>query len=250
MSLIEVLGVVTILAILVALVSPVTHSIINQSQRSKAALNMRSIAQAYVQFIQDSGKPVSVQEILSLNSKAKTPDINMLAAFFEKMGYCDDVSVWSWDFDPLMRKYLKNHTLPESFYDTETNSLNNSATGKCGGSGFPVSVACAVIQCENFDYRSLVSSKIPIVISRGLSSQGTWNLKNHSTQPGIWGNTGGLIAYANGNIEWVKNTSNYFNNFSNNNTTSNPNEALPNHQIYDENNEFNGSRFLDYTGFL
>jgi prepilin-type processing-associated H-X9-DG protein len=201
--------------------------IIERSQRAKATRNLRTIALAHANFINDFGRAIRFGDLSAMKGGGGGPhDVNLLAALLAKYGYIKDVSVWAWDFDYLVKPYKQNNTLATQMYDG--NRIAPGFAGPRSGGNFPLSVACCVVQAPNFDYSQLLNSKFPCACSRGLYSDGRWRKKSAGNTGGIWSDSGGLIAFFDGHVEWFDNIIGRFRKYNSTTATNNLCETLPN----------------------
>lgn len=247
-SLLELTVTIAILLVLVSISFPFLHVLTERSQRAKAANNLRLIAIAHANFINDFGHAISFADAAKLKgASACEVDANLIAAVLAKYGYINDVSVWAWEFDYLVRNFVKNSLYPTTIYDKTTAQIDAAFSGAENSGSFPLSVACCVVECPNFDYRSLLKNKYPAAISRGLY-EGYWKKKSDPTQGGVLGNRGGLIAYFDGSVEWCNNTVNKFKKFGSTTETTSPCEALPNCHGCVDSSAWAYSDFCDWTG--
>jgi prepilin-type N-terminal cleavage/methylation domain-containing protein len=128
-SLVELMIVISILAILGAIIYLAVQFAINRAHRAKAANNLRTIALAHAQFISDFGRAITYSDLSEIKGGTiNSPhDVNSLAAVLAKYGYIEDVSVWDWDFDYLIKEYKISNTLPAKIYDiSRISSLKHS----------------------------------------------------------------------------------------------------------------------------
>jgi type II secretory pathway pseudopilin PulG len=229
-SLVELMVSVGIIAVLLGIIFPAVDIIIEHSQRTKAARNLRTIALGYVNFINDFGRPIYFDDLSTVtNSSNKPLDINLLAALLAKYGYIKNVSVWAWDFDYLVKNYKQSKgSLPTKIYNADSGYIDIDFAGRYSGGNFPLSIACCVIQSPHFDYTKLLSSKFPCACSRGLYSDGRWRKKSDGNTGGIWGDKGGLIVFFDGHVEWFNNIINRFTKYNSANATTILCETLPN----------------------
>jgi prepilin-type processing-associated H-X9-DG protein len=238
---------VGIIAILLGIIFPAVDIIIEQSQRTKAARNLRTIALAHANFINDFGRSIHFNDLSAMKSGADGPfDINLFAALLAKYGYIKDVSIWAWDFDYLVKNYKQTKgSLPTKMYNTDSSRIDNDFAGVHSGGSFPLSVACCVVQSPNFVYTKLLNSKFPCACSRGLYSDGRWRKKSDGNMGGIWGNKGGLIAFFDGHVEWFKDIINRFTKYDLTEATTILCETLPNAH---EGPAYTDSCFINWQG--
>jgi prepilin-type processing-associated H-X9-DG protein len=244
-SLVELTAILGIVAVLLSILFPAVNILIERSQRAKAARNLQTIALAHAHFISDFGRGITCTDICKMKGAGLTPcDANLLAAVLAKYGYIKDVSVWAWDFDYLVKTYKQSQgSLPTRICNADNERINSTFAGKQSSGSFPLSVACCTIQAPNFDYSQLLNSKIPCACSRGLYSDGRWRKQSDGNTGGIWGNSGGLIAFFDGHVEWFDNITGRFKKYNSTTETTNLCETLPYHG-----GGYNGCCFLNWQG--
>jgi prepilin-type processing-associated H-X9-DG protein len=227
-SLLELAVIIGIMAILLAIIYPGIDMIIERSQRAKAARNLRTIALAHANFINDFGRAIQYKDVCIMKGSTPTScDVNLFAAVLAKYGYTKDVSIWAWDFDYLVKQYKQGNTLPTKIYNTSNDRIASEFAGKQSGGNFPLSVLCCVVQSPDFDYTQLLSPKFPAAISRGLGGNGIWRKKSGNLG-GIWGNKGGLIAFFDGHVEWYEDIKTIFKKYGTSDEASAICATLPN----------------------
>ena len=244
-SIIELTIVISVITLLISLTVPGIMAVMNRVHRAQAAHHLRTIALAHAQFISDFDRAITFGDVRSIAST----DANSFAIFLAKHGYINDVSVWAWDFDPLVKKYKANgYTWPQKIYNKSTGAIESNFKGKASGGKFPISVTCGVVECPNFDYKSLLKGKYPAAFSRGLKSNGYWDGTN-GDNCGVFGDKGGLIAYYDGTVEWCTNTVNKFTNYLTEAKTSQICQTIPNNHLSIRSGNLNDSNFLSWDSY-
>ncbi|MDR0740219.1 MAG: prepilin-type N-terminal cleavage/methylation domain-containing protein [Puniceicoccales bacterium] len=239
-TLVELMTVISILTVLIALTYPAVQAVMNRVHRAKAANNLRTIALAHAQFITDFGRAITFSDIKNIGNN--TYNANNFAAILAKYGYINDVSVWAWDFDYKVKAHKNDtsKTFPTEIYNK---SIERTHTHFQGGT-FPLSVVCGIVQCPNFDYKTLLKGKYPAAYSRGLKSNGSWMEFSTNDNGGVFGTKGGLVAYYDGSVEWCTNTVNKFVKYSDKTKSSKICDAIPNSHKSVENKNYTDSNFL------
>jgi type II secretory pathway pseudopilin PulG len=193
-------------------------SLSEAAQKAKAMSSLRTIVNAYRQYMKDMGHPIRWSELSAVAETGSMDfDVTLIAAVLAKGGYLTDVEAWAWDFDYRVRKYEKE----EGVMPTKICDIRRDANGKIisakidisfrGQRGFPISV-CAVVaadSCTNDDFFKN-DSEIPIAYSRGLCgwnmAPGTWaDSTINRDLGGVFGRKGGFIAFLDGHVEWYNN---------------------------------------------
>ncbi len=199
LTLIEILGVLTIIGVLAAVLIPSISFVSEKAQKTKAASHLRQLVLAYTICLQSG-------DTKGLNT---CKDIHSLAAYLAKHTHLNDPQLWLLEQDPLIdekAKTLKTLIKPEGTPTDDFKALTLSFS-------FVVKLPSG-----------LCPSTAPIAWSRGLKEDGTWDEKE-----GVWGSTGGYVAFLDGHIEWydnVKDTDKQFCHYSTYAPTSSYKEAL------------------------
>ncbi|MDR1907069.1 MAG: type II secretion system GspH family protein [Puniceicoccales bacterium] len=237
-TLVELIVIISILSVLLAIGYPATQTVLDRVHRAKAAHNLRTIALAHAQFITDFGRAITFADVKNISGD-NLYCANNFAAFIAKYGYIQDVSVWAWDFDYKVKAYKRDNpnTFPTEIYDQSTKKTHTHFKGE----SFPLSVVCGVVECPNFDYKTLLKGKYPAAYSRGLQKNGSWLPSSANDNGGVFGTKGGLIAYYDGSVEWCTDTVNKFTHYLNKTQTSQICKAIPNVNHTDSN-------FLSWKG--
>lgn len=202
LTLIEILGVLTIIGMLAAVIIPSISFVSEKAQKTKAASHLRQLALAYIICLQSG-------DTKGLNA---CKDIHSLAAYLAKQANLNDPQLWVLDQDPLVEekaKTLKTIIKPDG---TPTDDFK----------ALPLSFSFVVKLPSG-----LCPSTAPIASSRGLKEDGTWD-----PDKGVWGASGGYIAFLDGHVEWYDNVKDADKQFCHHQTydpTSNYKEALGPH---------------------
>lgn len=175
LTLIEILGVLTIIGILAAALIPSITFVNEKARKTKAASHLRQLVLAYTICLQSG-------DSRTLNSYK---DIHSLAAYLAKQANLNDPQLWLLDQDAQVgdkAKTLKTIIKPDG---TPTDDFK----------ALPLSFSFVVNLPSG-----LCPSTAPIAWSRGLKEDGMWD-----ETEGIWGNAGGYVAFLDGHIEWYNN---------------------------------------------
>jgi prepilin-type processing-associated H-X9-DG protein len=241
----ELVAVIAVISLLMATLFPAVNAITEHFQRTKAAKNLKMIALAHANFISDFGRAIGFGDLSAMKGGAGGPhDANLFAAVLAKKGYIRDVSLWTWDFDYWVKKYKQERgSWATKIYNPTTDRIAPEFAGKGSGGHFPLSVACCVVQCPNYDYTQLLNPKYPCACSRGLGGDGRWKKKSDENGGGIWGDRGGLIAFFDGHVEWFDHIGGRFKKYNSAAATTNLCETLPHSR-----GDCTDSCFVDWTG--
>ncbi|MDR2200698.1 MAG: hypothetical protein LBN94_01085, partial [Puniceicoccales bacterium] len=170
------------------------------------------------------GRAITFSDLNNVSENSHTA--NSFAAILAKYGYIQDIAVWAWDFDYKVKAYKRNtsKTFPTEIYNKSTGKVHNDFRGGT----FPLSVVCGIVQCPNFNYKTLFKGKYPAAYSRGLQSNGRWLDSSSNNEGGVFGSKGGLVAYYDGSVEWYSDTVNKFTRYPDQTKTSKICDAIPN----------------------
>jgi general secretion pathway protein G len=216
-SLVEIVVVLAVLGILMSIAFQGVSHLSEAARKSKAMSSLRTIVNAYRQYMEDTGHPIRWKELDAITDGTSGYDATLVAAVLAKGGYLNAVDAWAWNFDYRIRKYLKDGgTMPTKICAIQRDGSGKITSAKVdtsfrGRKGFPISV-CAVVAtdtCTNDDFLKN-AGEIPIAYSRGLrdgsTAPGTWvDSKINFDLGGIFSNKGGFIAFLDGHVEWYGN---------------------------------------------
>jgi type II secretory pathway pseudopilin PulG len=216
-SVVEIAMILAVLGILLSLSFHGITRLLETSRKTKAIACLRTIAEAYRQYMDEQGHPIRWKDLDSVGDGTAGYDVTLIAAVLAKGGYLNAVDAWAWDFDYRVKKYVSGgHIIPPKICDIQRDGIGKVTSAKVnadfrGRRGFPTSV-CAVVAanaCANDDFLNN-AGEIPIAYSRGLRdgdvAPGTWaDSKINFDLGGIFGNSGGLIAFLDGHVEWFDN---------------------------------------------
>jgi prepilin-type N-terminal cleavage/methylation domain-containing protein len=216
-SLVEVTVALAILGILVSIAFQGASSLSEAARKAKAVSSLKAIANAYRQYMEDTGHPIRWQELDIVKDETSRYDSTLIAAVLAKGSYLADVDAWAWDFDYRVKKYVRDEgTMPVKICNIQMDVSGKIISAKVdtnfrGKKGFPISV-CAVVasnSCTNDDFFNN-ASEIPIAYSRGLrdgdTEPGTWvDSKIKFDLGGVFSSKGGFIAFLDGHVEWYNN---------------------------------------------
>jgi prepilin-type N-terminal cleavage/methylation domain-containing protein len=216
-SLVEIVIVLAILGILMSVAFQGVSHLSEAARKAKAISSLRTIANAYRQYMEDTGHPIRWKDLDAVTDGTSGYDITLIAAVLAKEGYLNSVGAWAWDFDYRLRKYLRDEgTMPTRICDIQRDGGGKVTSAKVSASfrgkgGFPISV-CAMVasdSCTNDDFFKN-ASEIPIAYSRGLrdgnTAPGTWaDSKINFDLGGVFSSRGGFIVFLDGHVEWYSN---------------------------------------------
>lgn len=162
-TLVEILGVIAVIAILAGLILPVSHRVVASARKTQAMNNLRQIALAASASRLESG--------FSYGGSRPTT----LAEFAHRIGL-EQTDVWVVKDDPLIKAH--KIAIPKRLSVTTSN--------------LPISFAVVTPIPEHAEPMTT-----PIAWTRGLQADGKWSAVN-----GVYGSAGGFIAFLDGHVEW------------------------------------------------
>ena len=169
---IELITVIAIIAVLLAVLTPVVSNMMGSARRSSDANNMRQLAMATIAHINQSG---------ATNSTAFA-SLNDWAVALAQAGNFNEPALFIVPGDPA---YTASTAVPAK--------VQTSGTVDTTFASAPLSVAApSSINLNNS------AASTPIVWTRGLQTNGTWS----ATSP--YGTLGGYIAFLDGHVTFYK----------------------------------------------
>ncbi|MDP3073985.1 MAG: prepilin-type N-terminal cleavage/methylation domain-containing protein [Opitutaceae bacterium] len=189
-TLIELLTVIAIIGILAAIVIPTVGSVTDKAKRAVDQTNIREIAKAATIFAQDNNdslpdpSPASIPATV-LNA---TQRAFLWPGIMARNNILTDPKIYFSKLDPAF-----SGTYPLSIIaQTDATKRTLDTTFTSGRS-------------PSYEFigglRTSDPATTPIVFTRGLQANGTWNINS-----GVYKDTGGYIAFLGGNVEWFTNT--------------------------------------------
>ena len=188
-TLIELLTVIAIIGILAAIVIPTVGKVRETAQRTVDANNLREIAKAASLYAADQSDRLPGNNIspttFQPSGTAITTTPHLWAAALARAGLLEDPTFYSSKLDGQ-----RPQAMPAAI-------LDRTPTGFALNSDFaamPLSVELVG------GLRVGHAATTPVAFTRGLQSSGTW----HGTN-GVYGESGGFIAYLGGSVTFHKN---------------------------------------------
>jgi prepilin-type N-terminal cleavage/methylation domain-containing protein len=166
-TLIELIIVVSIIAILMSIVIPASQKVFTEARKAKAQAAMKQIAETYCRYYQNNG------------FIPNATDTRNLIEQFAKDGELNNANLFIFPGDSKAAGILRENIWP---YD-----------GSPWESGKQLSVALV----GNIT-KEVNQSTTPIALSRGLQESGIWS------KDGVWGTDGGFIGFLDGQVRWYK----------------------------------------------
>lgn len=174
-TLIELLTVIAIIGILAAVIIPTVGAVRGNAQRAASSADMRSIAQAYVNFSTSTGRVRTISE----------SDIYEWGIVLAREVDLIDAQVYFIDSDPGVVAF--SGTIPQIIGRT----VDGTFTPRAEWTGSPISYAVVNALSPNSP-----SSTTPLLWTRGLETDGTWN----DTSP--WEGRGGHVAFLDSSVRF------------------------------------------------
>lgn len=185
-TLIELLTVIAIIGVLAAIVIPSVGKVRETAQRTVDANHLREIVKAATLYAAEHddrlpGVNLSPTTFRPAGSAATTTT-HVWAAALAREGYLTDPSFYSSRLDPHRPVQLPAAILARS---------GESITLDPGFAELPLSIELVA------GLRLSHPGNTPVAFTRGLQTDGTW-----SATKGVYGDSGGFIAYLDGSVVW------------------------------------------------
>ncbi|MDR2845392.1 MAG: type II secretion system GspH family protein [Puniceicoccales bacterium] len=180
-TLVELLAVITILGILIAVMVPNIQNAMRGAKQSAALNSLRNIVMAFTNYSSNSG-------IITEGTDPKKGEANDVAGVAEILAsYANSLEAAPWyiDSDKKLESEIPAQVLENG--KSGTNKLRNVKP-----------IAWAVVL--NAKKSKIRDSNYPLLWTRGLKSDGTWDEDNSP-----WGSEGGHIAFGDAHVKWYIN---------------------------------------------
>lgn len=188
-TLIELLTVIAIIGILAAIVIPTVGKVRETAQRTVDANNLREIAKAATLYAADNSDRLPGNNISATtfqpSGAAVTTTPHLWAAALARAGFLEDPTFYSSKLDAL-----RPAAMPAAVIDRTAGGLVMNGDF----SAMPLSVEVVG------GLRSNNPATTPVAFTRGLTTAGTWD-----ADKGVYGDTGGFIAFLGGSVTFHKN---------------------------------------------
>lgn len=185
-TLIELLTVIAVIAVLTAILVPASNKVLEKSRKSLSSSNLRQISLAYYSYALESREPRPLQE-KTLQGWART-----LAQHAD----LNDPSIWIVKGDPLLER--EDYKIPSTLAEPD-------ASGRWQVSEDFAKIPLSYTIANGLSLRAPASTT-PIAWTRGLKANGQWS-KTSDECPGVFGDTGGFIAFLDGHVVWYEDLS-------------------------------------------
>ncbi len=199
-TLIELLTVIAIIGILAAVLFPGVQAVMKSAKRSAASTKLSNIAKAFVNF-NNSGsggsRVIGDTKSWSETDSAYAKTIGEYAAVLAYTVDLNDAEIWYVEADQANESVV---TFPKQVLVGAAGNRTIAPEVKNGAAstGF-ISWAAYTPTVRN------ISSTTPIVWTRGLKVDGTWDATK-----GVWKSEGGHVSFGDGHVTWFDNTTDQF----------------------------------------
>lgn len=223
-TLVELLVAIAVIGILISMLIPAVGKVMENARRAKGSNNMKQIALAYNQYMNDDvdGRCINQGAIADSDWKDFAENSLQWLIILGRRGFLNDPSVYCFSGDSLATSVVAKSIVKTG----DTTATTSNAWGDETNPKFSVSVVAGIPA-------SAPMSTTPIAFTRGLlyedsgsQSVGTW-----SKTDGVYQDKGGYIAFLDGHVEWFENlgssTSGKLVKWGGDGTTNNILEALP-----------------------
>ena len=196
-TLIELLTVIAIIGILAAVLFPGVQGVMRSAKKNSALNKVRSIAQGYMNW---AGGTKNIATGAWSSGKTQSTSISGYAAILADGASLDSGDLWFVDADPAADTItlMPKNVITKTGTVVTINATFTTAITQ-GKSAWDVYTPTS---------RSLVGSvTTPLAWARGLKTDGTWPAAGTGNADSVWGAEGGHIAYGDGHVSWVSDTS-------------------------------------------
>ena len=190
-TLIELLTVIAIIGILAAVLFPGVQGVMKKAKQSAASTKLRNIAQSYITF--NSGSKF-IKDAAWNTSTAPTSAANLqeFAAVLALNAGLNSGEIWYVDADPAndSASFPKQVLIGAAGAETIDNSFKT-----------PSAAAGYQSWTTYTPTNKNLNEQVPLLWTRGLLATGKWD-----TTLGVWGSTGGHIAFGDAHVDWRADT--------------------------------------------
>jgi len=198
-TLIELLTVIAIIGILAAVLFPGVQGVMKKAKQSAASTKLRNIAQSYITFNSGS-KFIKDAAWNTATAPTSAATLQEFAAVLALNAGLNSGEIWYVDADPSN----DSATFPKQV-------LIGAAGSESIDTGFKTPSAAAGYQSWTTytPTNKNLNEQTPLLWTRGLLVTGKWD-----TILGVWGSTGGHIAFGDAHVDWRADTSSAENQFA------------------------------------
>ena len=190
-TLIELLTVIAIIGILAAVLFPGVQGVMLKAKQSAASTKLRNIAQSYITY-NNGTKMIKQAAWNTSTAPTSATTLPEFAAVLALNAGLNNAAIWYVDADPAN----DSATFP-------TQVITGAAGSETIDNNFKTPSAAAGYQAWTTYVPSLknINEQTPLLWTRGLLTTGKWD-----TAAGVWGSTGGHIAFGDSHIDWRADT--------------------------------------------
>jgi prepilin-type N-terminal cleavage/methylation domain-containing protein len=191
-TLIELLTVIAIIGILAAVLFPGVQGVMKKAKQSAASTKLRNIAQSYITFNSGS-KFVKDAAWNTATAPTSATTLQEFAAVLALNAGLNSGEIWYVDADPAN----DSASFPKQV-------LVGAAGSETIDAGFKTPSASSGYQSWSTytPTNKNLNEQTPLLWTRGLNTAGKWDTAN-----GVWGSTGGHIAFGDAHVDWRADTS-------------------------------------------
>lgn len=197
-TLIELLTVIAIIGILAAVLFPGVQAVMKSAKRSAASTKLSNIAKSFVNFNNSGSGGSRVIAKAAWNESTAPTSASNIAEYAAVLAYTvdlNDAEIWYVEADLANESVA---TFPKQVLTGAAGSKTIQVNSPSSSTGY-ISWAAYVPTVRN------ISSTTPIIWTRGLQTDGTWDATK-----GVWGGEGGHVGFGDGHITWYDNTKGAF----------------------------------------
>ena len=191
-TLIELLTVIAIIGILAAVLFPGVQGVMKKAKQSAASTKLRNIAQSYITFNSGS-KFIKDAAWNTASAPTSATTLQEFAAVLALNAGLNSGEIWYVDADPANDSASFPKQVLVGAAGSETIDANFKTPS--ASSGYQ---SWSTYTPTNKN----LNEQTPLLWTRGLNTAGKWDITN-----GVWGSTGGHIAFGDAHVDWRADTS-------------------------------------------
>jgi len=190
-TLIELLTVIAIIGILAAVLFPGVQGVMKKAKQSAASTKLRNIAQSYITFNSGS-KFVKDAAWNTASAPTSATTLQEFAAVLALNAGLNSGEIWYVDADPANESASFPKQVLTGVAGSET--IDSKFKTPSAADGYQ---SWATYTPTNKN----LNEQVPLLWTRGLLTTGKWDTAN-----GVWGSTGGHIAFGDAHVDWRADT--------------------------------------------
>jgi len=215
-TLVEIIFVIAIIGILAAFLLPGFSKIKSQANRMQDMAKMKKYAEAwktytvtnnwgkipvddgfYTVISWDDAGPWTTKVLAGVKMDLSGGNHDRDSLYFAERSLINDSGVYCFSGDPYAAKCLKDFIIDPSDLSRNYNQTFASAQKTISGVSYGGFAQFSFSFCVILGLEGNVPDNTPIAFTRGLKSNGLWD-----DEIGVYGSSGGYIAFANGSVKW------------------------------------------------